>query len=100
MVEYKREGHERFELLMQKIYTDTVERLRNIQDVEKVKVEKNTSVEKAAYNQDDYSGFGSAEEKKEKKPKTIVNNESQKVGRNEPCYCGSGKKFKNCHGKS
>jgi preprotein translocase subunit SecA len=22
-----------------------------------------------------------------------------KVGRNEPCHCGSGKKFKNCHGK-
>ncbi|MCA9846157.1 MAG: SEC-C domain-containing protein, partial [Dehalococcoidia bacterium] len=23
---------------------------------------------------------------------------SQKVGRNEPCYCGSGKKYKKCHG--
>ncbi|WP_410521859.1 SEC-C metal-binding domain-containing protein, partial [Borreliella garinii] len=22
------------------------------------------------------------------------------IGRNEPCYCGSGKKYKNCHGKS
>jgi preprotein translocase subunit SecA len=29
---------------------------------------------------------------------TIVNNKP-KVGRNDPCYCGSGKKFKNCHGK-
>ncbi|EFL6501581.1 hypothetical protein AAS75_004049, partial [Escherichia coli] len=27
----------------------------------------------------------------------IVNNE-KKMGRNEPCYCGSGKKFKKCHG--
>jgi len=24
----------------------------------------------------------------------------QKTGRNEPCPCGSGKKFKNCHGKN
>ena len=24
---------------------------------------------------------------------------SRKVGRNEPCWCGSGKKFKQCHGK-
>ena len=29
---------------------------------------------------------------------TIVNNKP-KIGRNDPCYCGSGKKFKNCHGK-
>ena len=29
----------------------------------------------------------------------IVKTEHEKIGRNEPCYCGSGKKFKNCHGK-
>ncbi len=29
----------------------------------------------------------------------IVKTEQEKLGRNEPCYCGSGKKFKNCHGK-
>jgi preprotein translocase subunit SecA len=31
--------------------------------------------------------------------KPIVKTEQEKVGRNDPCYCGSGKKFKNCHGK-
>ena len=31
--------------------------------------------------------------------KTIVN-QSPKVGRNDPCPCGSGKKYKNCHGKN
>ena len=30
--------------------------------------------------------------------KTIVN-EHPKIGRNEPCWCGSGKKYKNCHGR-
>jgi preprotein translocase subunit SecA len=25
--------------------------------------------------------------------------QSQKIGRNEPCPCGSGKKYKHCHGK-
>ncbi len=29
----------------------------------------------------------------------VVKAEHEKVGRNEPCWCGSGKKFKNCHGK-
>ena len=31
-------------------------------------------------------------------PKTVVR-EGRKVGRNEPCPCGSGKKYKQCHGK-
>ena len=31
--------------------------------------------------------------------KTIVNN-GPKIGRNDPCPCGSGKKYKNCHGKN
>jgi preprotein translocase subunit SecA len=29
---------------------------------------------------------------------TVVNDEHQNVGRNDPCWCGSGKKFKKCHG--
>jgi preprotein translocase subunit SecA len=28
----------------------------------------------------------------------IVKSEKEKIGRNEPCWCGSGKKFKFCHG--
>jgi preprotein translocase subunit SecA len=28
-----------------------------------------------------------------------VRNTEQRVGRNDPCPCGSGKKYKNCHGK-
>jgi preprotein translocase subunit SecA len=28
----------------------------------------------------------------------IVKSEQEKVGRNDPCWCGSGKKFKHCHG--
>ena len=28
----------------------------------------------------------------------IVKEQHEKVGRNEPCWCGSGKKFKFCHG--
>ena len=100
MVEYKREGHERFEILIRKIYTETVERLRNIKEVEKVRSSGAVSVEKAVYNQDDYSAFkDEAEEIKESKPKTIVKSEESKIGRNDPCWCGSGKKYKNCHGK-
>ena len=31
-------------------------------------------------------------------PGTVVKSEHEKLGRNDPCWCGSGKKFKNCHG--
>jgi preprotein translocase subunit SecA len=30
----------------------------------------------------------------------IVKSEHEKLGRNQPCWCGSGKKFKLCHGRS
>jgi len=32
-------------------------------------------------------------------PKITIRRELPKAGRNDPCPCGSGKKFKNCHGK-
>ena len=31
-------------------------------------------------------------------PATVVKGEDEKIGRNDPCWCGSGKKFKKCHG--
>ena len=31
-------------------------------------------------------------------PKITIRRDTPKVGRNDPCPCGSGKKFKNCHG--
>ena len=100
MVEYKREGHERFELLIMKIYSEVVERMTNIASIEKIK-EENVSVEKASYNQDDYSKLNGEDNSSRKaEPKTIVLDENSKIGRNDPCYCGSGKKFKNCHGKN
>jgi preprotein translocase subunit SecA len=33
-----------------------------------------------------------------KLPAVTIRRETPKVGRNDPCPCGSGKKFKNCHG--
>jgi preprotein translocase subunit SecA len=31
-------------------------------------------------------------------PETVVKSEDEKIGRNDPCWCGSGKKYKKCHG--
>ncbi|GIR35680.1 MAG: hypothetical protein CM15mP49_10650 [Actinomycetota bacterium] len=39
------------------------------------------------------------EENKSVKQKTVVKSEFEKTGRNDPCPCGSGKKFKQCCGR-
>jgi preprotein translocase subunit SecA len=31
-------------------------------------------------------------------PQTVVKDEKENIGRNDPCWCGSGKKYKKCHG--
>jgi len=41
---------------------------------------------------------GQAAEPEVQLPKVTIRRDTPKVGRNEPCPCGSGKKFKNCHG--
>ena len=55
------------------------------------------------YTHAETSGLdGGAEEQPEDgaaKPETFVRSE-RKVGRNEPCPCGSGRKYKQCHGKA
>ncbi len=76
LVEYKKEAFELFSNLLEKLKLDYVTILMNL----KVVVEN---------NQND-------ENKREDKFKQIAKN--KKIGRNEPCYCGSGKKFKHCCG--
>ncbi|HFK4612324.1 TPA: preprotein translocase subunit SecA [Staphylococcus aureus] len=90
--DYQNEGHELFDIMMQNIEEDTCKFI--LKSV--VQVEDNIEREKT-------TEFGeakqvSAEDGKEKvKPKPIV--KGDQVGRNDDCPCGSGKKFKNCHGK-
>lgn len=43
--------------------------------------------------------FNRGEEENEKRPETFIR-DGEKVGRNDPCPCGSGKKYKQCHGKN
>jgi preprotein translocase subunit SecA len=46
-------------------------------------------------------GGGPSEERSNgapENPETVVKSEKEKIGRNDPCWCGSGKKYKKCHG--
>ena len=78
--EFKKESFKLFENLLYKIKSDFITFLNNIDVVPRIKeTQKNI-------------------ETKDKNFKNEVKGPERKMRRNEPCYCGSGKKFKHCHG--
>ena len=100
VVQYRLEGTDMFDDMIEDIKTDVVKILLNvrkkegpIQRTETAKV-TGAGLEDTAINLVD----GNLSEKEGGMNKTVVNNEP-KVGRNDPCPCGSGKKYKNCCGK-
>jgi preprotein translocase subunit SecA len=101
--EYKREAFELFSLLLQTVRNEVTKllmsvRIRSAEEVENISREK-PSVSAVAYN------HGSAQEVNQPngvgtkvKADTFVRSQ-KKLGRNEPCWCESGKKYKHCHGR-
>jgi preprotein translocase subunit SecA len=89
--EYKREGFELFEDLIFRIRENTMKALTHLR-IEAVKQEELKHEE-----QDDVKYVGGSEPA-DKKPDT-VRRVDPKVGRNDPCPCGSGQKYKKCCGK-
>ena len=82
---YAEEGFDMFEEMNESIKEDTVKMLYHVINPERVKRVR-VAKEVETVNPDDG------------KQKPYVRKE-KKVGRNDPCPCGSGKKYKNCHGK-
>lgn len=103
--EYKREAFELFESLLNTIKTEVTKVTMLVQvkteaDVEAV--ERPVEVENVQYQHADYDealGLAAADEgESSAQTGQLVVPEGMKVGRNDPCPCGSGKKFKQCHG--
>ncbi|MDD4725818.1 MAG: preprotein translocase subunit SecA, partial [Tissierellia bacterium] len=82
---YQKEGYDMFEEMTQDIWEDTVGFLYHVESPEKI--QRKRVAEPLATNMDSKSNSASN--------KTVVNKE-KKVGRNDPCPCGSGKKYKKC----
>lgn len=101
VVQYRLEGTEMFDDMIEDIRMDVVKILLNIRKkegpIERTETTKVTgaSLEDTAINLVD----GNISEKEGGMNKTVVN-DGPKVGRNDPCPCGSGKKYKNCCGKN
>ena len=87
IIAYKKESLEMFEEMISAIQEETVRRLYSVrlrknEEVKRERVAKTTS--------ESVGGDGTVK----KQPRKV-----KKIGRNEPCPCGSGKKYKNCCGR-
>jgi preprotein translocase subunit SecA len=91
--EYKKEGFNLFVDMIFRLKSDVVERLYKVQ----VEAEKVSALEPQARQQNIVLSRGEVEGGAGR-PKTIKR-ATTKVGRNEPCPCGSGKKYKKCCGR-
>ena len=69
--------------------------LSDPEDVRKAEERKRTDLSNLKTTKEEVGGGRERPEPKKQEPVRVA----QKVGRNEPCPCGSGKKFKQCHGK-
>ncbi|CAH1559931.1 MULTISPECIES: preprotein translocase subunit SecA [Vibrio] len=106
--EYKRESFELFEGLLEALKTDVITvlsrvRVQQQEEVERMEEQRRAQAEEAARRAQAQHAAAQnplteGEEAEEGSSQPMVRDE-RKVGRNEPCPCGSGKKYKQCHGK-
>ena len=85
LVEYKQAGYEMFENMAAAIKEDTVRLLYHVQVEQKIEREQQAKI--TGTNRDDSAA------------KAPVKRVAKKIYPNDPCPCGSGKKFKQCHGR-
>ena len=91
LVEYKKEAYEAFTELGGRIGSEVVSRLFKIQIAREEDARKKIVLKPSRIQ---YNKGGTAGER----PQTVV--KDKKIGRNDPCSCGSGKKYKKCCGRS
>jgi preprotein translocase subunit SecA len=93
LVEYKRESFELFEAMMDRVEDETLRYLFLLRtpEEEEEMIRQYQRRKRREQAQMQMIGAGAAE-----KPQQVIRRE--KIGRNDPCPCGSGKKYKKCHG--
>ena len=104
--EYKREAFELFEELLNNVKVEVIRFLSRVQfqpaeDIEELDRRRREAVARSKLNfqKDNSSPMGEPERADAATPQTPFVRRERKIGRNEPCPCGSGKKYKTCHGK-
>jgi len=104
--EYKREAFELFSAMLDRVRDDSIKvlmtvRIQSQEEVEQAEQQAAQShMQNVTYQHSDFGAEPAEGNEGEMQAGGItVRNSLPKVGRNEPCPCGSGKKFKSCHGQ-
>ncbi|ABO25311.1 preprotein translocase subunit SecA [Shewanella loihica] len=104
--EYKRESFELFQQMLESLKHDVISILSKVQvqaqsDVEEMEERRRQEEAKVRrdYQHAEAEALVGAEEAQALAATQPVVREGEKVGRNDPCPCGSGRKYKQCHGK-
>jgi len=103
--EYKREAFELFQMLLETVRNEVTRILMLVQirRQEEIPVEEPAPLSNVQYQHTDYetalAGGGDAEAAEGGEGRSEPARAGVKVGRNDPCPCGSGKKYKHCHGQ-
>lgn len=100
--EYKRESFELFEDLLESLKSDVITvlskvRVQQQEEVERMEAQRRAQAEEAARHA--HAQHASVDEAEQEESNQPMVRDERKVGRNEPCPCGSGKKYKQCHGQ-
>jgi preprotein translocase subunit SecA len=100
---YKFESFNLFKQMIQKINTDVISFLMRanvpMQDGSQVKEQRARAVDRSKLKEQRNDLLSQANSNTQERQVTQPVHVEKKVGRNDPCPCGSGKKYKNCHGQ-
>lgn len=88
LVAYKRESHEMYGALLDQIQHDIVQRLY---------LARNVQVPRARPTREMYTNVDAAAQRTRRLRPPATGEARKRLGRNDPCWCGSGKKYKHCH---
>jgi preprotein translocase subunit SecA len=91
LVAYKREGHGLFQEMIERVKEETVRLLFHIQ------IQRESQVQELKREQENQPKFYGPGDGSGARPQAA--RKDKKVGRNDPCPCGSGKKYKKCCGR-
>ncbi|MET3009069.1 preprotein translocase subunit SecA [Stenotrophomonas koreensis] len=106
--EYKKEAFELFSQMLERVKTDVITmvsrvRIRSEEEVAALEAlerqQAEARLQMSQFQHADSGGLGADEEAAEVAQAALAAGQDPKVGRNDPCPCGSGKKFKHCHGQ-
>jgi len=110
--EYKKEAFELFSEMLDKVKREVVTllarvRVRSEDEVAAIEAQERAQNEarlrQAQFQHADAGGYGADEEAAQPDyqhgPQSPIVRDGAKIGRNDPCPCGSGKKYKHCHGQ-